>query len=284
MIIGGHTVLHSKDPEADRAFLRDVIGLPHVDAGGGWLIFGLPPAEVAVHPAERNDVHEFYLLCESVGPFVARMQERGVECSDVMDEVRSGEDVRCGEKDESESAARTKKEDPRGRRSPEDPPRPALARVGEDEARPLAIEERRDGASAAMSADPGRDLFDGGPNFVRRDRRQAFHDDEGAGRLLGQLRAVGFLPVPAAAEGAGSVPVDHLARPRRTRLRLSEEPDRRLTLARDRELDVPLHRFEIFRAGRQQPFEGDRVVDVHDPVDVGQALPLPRPSDEVLDR
>jgi hypothetical protein len=85
MIIGGHTVLHSKDPDADRAFLRDVIGLPHVDAGGGWLIFGLPPAEVAVHPADRNDLHEFYLLCESVGPFVSRMQERGVECSEVMD-------------------------------------------------------------------------------------------------------------------------------------------------------------------------------------------------------
>jgi len=85
MIIGGHTVLHSKDPEADREFLRDVIGLPHVDAGGGWLIFGLPPAEVAVHPADRNDLHEFYLLCESVGPFVERMQARGVECSDVMD-------------------------------------------------------------------------------------------------------------------------------------------------------------------------------------------------------
>lgn len=85
MIIGGHTVLHSKDPERDRAFLRDVIGLPHVDAGGGWLIFGLPPAELAVHPAERNDLHEFYLLCEDVGAFVATMAKRSVACSEVMD-------------------------------------------------------------------------------------------------------------------------------------------------------------------------------------------------------
>jgi len=84
MITGGHTVLHSQDPEADRAFLRDVIGLPHVDAGGGWLIFGLPPAEVAVHPADRNDLHEFYLLCEDIAAFVAGMKKKSVDCSEVQ--------------------------------------------------------------------------------------------------------------------------------------------------------------------------------------------------------
>src|SRR5215470_15756391 len=64
MIIGAHSIIYSKDPDADRAFLRDALRLTNVDAGEGWLIFGLPPAEVAVHPSENNDVHEFYLMCE----------------------------------------------------------------------------------------------------------------------------------------------------------------------------------------------------------------------------
>ena len=57
MIIGAHSIIYSKKPEADRAFLRDVLQLTHVDVGEGWLIFGLPPAEVAVHPGEKNDGH-----------------------------------------------------------------------------------------------------------------------------------------------------------------------------------------------------------------------------------
>jgi hypothetical protein len=85
MIIGAHSVIYSTNPEADRAFLRDVLRLPHVDVGGGWLIFGLPPAEVAVHPSGRNDVHEFYLMCADVGAFVARMKERHVACGPVED-------------------------------------------------------------------------------------------------------------------------------------------------------------------------------------------------------
>lgn len=56
MIIGAHSILYSKDAEADRAFLRDVLGFPNVDVGGGWLIFGLPPAEVAIDPSQRTDV------------------------------------------------------------------------------------------------------------------------------------------------------------------------------------------------------------------------------------
>jgi hypothetical protein len=84
VIIGAHSILYSKDSEADRAFLRDVIGMPHVDVGHGWLIFGLPPAEVAVHPSEKNDVHEFYLMCDDVDAFVSEMKTRGVECGEVQ--------------------------------------------------------------------------------------------------------------------------------------------------------------------------------------------------------
>jgi hypothetical protein len=71
MIIGAHSVIYSTSPDTDRAFLRDTLKLPSVDVGGGWLIFGLPPAELAVHPADKNDVHEFYLMCEDVEAFTA---------------------------------------------------------------------------------------------------------------------------------------------------------------------------------------------------------------------
>ena len=83
MIIGAHSVLYSKNPEADRAFFRDVLAFPYVDVRDGWLIFGLPPAEVAVHPGEQNDVHEFYLMCDDVEAFIADMKSRGVECGEV---------------------------------------------------------------------------------------------------------------------------------------------------------------------------------------------------------
>jgi hypothetical protein len=84
MIVGAHSIIYSKKPEADRGFLRDVLKLPHVDVGDGWLIFGLPPAEVAVHPSDENDVHEFYLMCADVDGFVAEMSERGTSCSSVQ--------------------------------------------------------------------------------------------------------------------------------------------------------------------------------------------------------
>ena len=83
MIIGAHTVIYSKHPEADRAFLRDVFGLPHVDAGDGWLIFALPPSEVAVHPFRRNNVHEFFFLCRDIRAFVASMKRRRVACGPI---------------------------------------------------------------------------------------------------------------------------------------------------------------------------------------------------------
>ena len=84
MIVGAHSILYSTDAEADRAFLRDVLRLPHVDVGEGWLIFGLPPAEVAVHPSEENDVHEFYLMCDDVEAFVAEMGKKGISCGAVQ--------------------------------------------------------------------------------------------------------------------------------------------------------------------------------------------------------
>src|SRR5262245_63414153 len=64
MIHGAHVIIYSKDAEADRAFLRDVLKYQSVDAGRGWLIFALPPAEVAVHPSDQNDVHELFLRSE----------------------------------------------------------------------------------------------------------------------------------------------------------------------------------------------------------------------------
>jgi hypothetical protein len=86
VIIGAHSIIYSTNPEADRAFLRDVLGLTHVDVGGGWLIFGLPPAEVAVHPSSKNNVHEFYLMCDDVEAFVADMKKRDVTCAPVDDQ------------------------------------------------------------------------------------------------------------------------------------------------------------------------------------------------------
>lgn len=83
MIIGAHALIYSKNAEADRAFLRDVFRLPHVDAGEGWLIFGLPPAELGVHPGEANDRHELNLMCSDIEEFVAEMALRGVTTSPI---------------------------------------------------------------------------------------------------------------------------------------------------------------------------------------------------------
>ena len=86
MITGAHSIIYSRDAEADRRFLRDVLRFPNVDVGGGWLIFGLPPAEVAVHPSDSNDVHEFYLMCDDVAAFIAKMQTHDIACAPVQDE------------------------------------------------------------------------------------------------------------------------------------------------------------------------------------------------------
>jgi len=86
MMIGAHMVLYSRDAEADRAFFRDTLGFSHVDAGHGWLIFALPPAEVAVHPAEENGRHELYLMCDDIKAAIAGLVKKGVECSAIHEE------------------------------------------------------------------------------------------------------------------------------------------------------------------------------------------------------
>lgn len=86
MLIGAHSIIYSTKPEADRAFLRDVLSLSHVDVGDGWLIFGLPPSEVAVHPADENDVHEFYFMCDDVEAFIVQMKKHGVACTPVQNQ------------------------------------------------------------------------------------------------------------------------------------------------------------------------------------------------------
>ena len=78
MIRGAHVILYSSDADADRTFLQDLLGLGNVDAGGGWLILQLPPAEVAVHPAESSGAVELYLVCDDVDATVAELDARGV--------------------------------------------------------------------------------------------------------------------------------------------------------------------------------------------------------------
>ena len=81
MIFGSHVIIYSADAEADKNFLRDILKLPHVDVGHGWLIFGLPPSEIAVHPAKENGPHEFYLLCDDINQFVKEMAEHNIACT-----------------------------------------------------------------------------------------------------------------------------------------------------------------------------------------------------------
>ena len=80
MITGTHAILYAEDPDRARAFCRDVLGLPHVDAGDGWLIFRAPPAELAVHPtaADSSGRHELYLMCDDVTATVDDLTAKGV--------------------------------------------------------------------------------------------------------------------------------------------------------------------------------------------------------------
>jgi hypothetical protein len=86
MIIGAHSIIYSTNPDADRAFFREVLNMPHVDVGGGWLIFGLPPSEVAVHPSDKNDLHEFYLMCEDIEALMLDMKRRNLTCGPVQNQ------------------------------------------------------------------------------------------------------------------------------------------------------------------------------------------------------
>ena len=86
MVTGAHMVLNSKDAEADREFFRSVLGFPSVDAGFGWLIFALPGAEAAIHPAETNGGHEMYLICDDLADEVARLGRMGVVLDPVSEQ------------------------------------------------------------------------------------------------------------------------------------------------------------------------------------------------------
>jgi catechol 2,3-dioxygenase-like lactoylglutathione lyase family enzyme len=90
MITGAHAVIFSKDAEGLRAFFRDALGFPSVDAGGGWLIFALPPAELAAHPTDDDSHHELYLMCDDVHATVADLRSKGVELSEQISEEPFG--------------------------------------------------------------------------------------------------------------------------------------------------------------------------------------------------
>ena len=97
MITGAHVLIFSKDPEADRAFFRDVLKFPAVDAGEGWLIFALPPAEVAFHPANGESIRPhagqdlagavLFLMCDDLSVFVRSLEAQGVRCGAIRREA-----------------------------------------------------------------------------------------------------------------------------------------------------------------------------------------------------
>ncbi len=86
MINGMHAIIYSAKPGADRDFFQDILKLTHVDVGEGWLIFGLPPAEIAVHPAEKSGAQEIYLMCENIRSFVKEMSGQNIKHSPVSDQ------------------------------------------------------------------------------------------------------------------------------------------------------------------------------------------------------
>jgi hypothetical protein len=86
MITGVHSLIYSSDAKADSVFFRQILGLPHVDVGNGWLIFGLPPAELAVHPADGNNTCELYLLCEDIEKFIKTMSAKKIACTAVREQ------------------------------------------------------------------------------------------------------------------------------------------------------------------------------------------------------
>jgi catechol 2,3-dioxygenase-like lactoylglutathione lyase family enzyme len=86
MINGAHIIIYTKDPEADRAFFRDVLKFPSVDAGHGWLIFALPPSEAAFHPDETNDRHELYFMCDDLTSTLADLAAAGIKASGTHEE------------------------------------------------------------------------------------------------------------------------------------------------------------------------------------------------------
>lgn len=86
MISGAHGIIYSKNAEADKAFLRDVLKLNNVDVGHAWLIFGLPPSEIAIHPSEERQHQEIYLICDDINVFIKEMKKHNIACSEVQDQ------------------------------------------------------------------------------------------------------------------------------------------------------------------------------------------------------
>lgn len=86
MITGVRIIIYSKNTEADKAFFRDILKLNNVDVGHGWLIFALPPSELAVHPSTDSQHHEIYLMCDDINLFVQQMNEHKIPCSEIKDE------------------------------------------------------------------------------------------------------------------------------------------------------------------------------------------------------
>jgi len=86
LITAAHIVIYSKDPEADRAFFRDVLKFSSVDAGQGWLIFAMPPLEVAFHDSDRNDQHELYLICDDLAATLEDLKSKNVQISEVSEQ------------------------------------------------------------------------------------------------------------------------------------------------------------------------------------------------------
>jgi hypothetical protein len=86
MITGAHVVIYSKDPETDRAFFKDVLRFPSVDAGHGWLIFAMPDAEVAFHPSDKNDLHELFFMCDDLKAMMELLKKKNVSCGPVHEE------------------------------------------------------------------------------------------------------------------------------------------------------------------------------------------------------
>lgn len=90
MITGVHAIIFAKDPEQVRVFIRDILGFPSVDAGGGWLIFALPPAELAAHPTDAAGHHELCLMCDDIHATVTQLKAKGVEFTEEISEERFG--------------------------------------------------------------------------------------------------------------------------------------------------------------------------------------------------
>ena len=86
MITGTHAIIYSTNAEADKAFFKNVLKLTNVDVGQGWLIFGLPPSELAVHPTNEKGSHELYLMCEDINAFIEDMAKQSISCSEPNDQ------------------------------------------------------------------------------------------------------------------------------------------------------------------------------------------------------